>query len=361
MPTEAAVDVLAAQITGSGRTWSVFDQARAILEERERFHVIFQSTDEEKSLHFCPHDRSLWLTRDEAAAHITKADWLGRYYEISESKVEPPKGSFTAVAKCGFSGELLGPPNFHGYQERLREKHRTEFANLDFDRYRGRVETVQGEEIVAEWLESMNQRKVFVPRTEPLSNEDFEKLEASTEVLEEAPEGALQSLVEVQKHFLENHFDQAFEKRRKAWVPSSIEAKLLSPGLLAALKELIQNERRYPAKLSAFLCRQFTGRRLAAFKFQGKLKCGPSRPKAIPADANYAERPSAMIDWIRKNDGKSLAEMQAALIAESATEEDKKAWDADLKWLLKEGFVILLPSLELFIAKKGESPKEPAA
>lgn len=360
MPTEAAVDVLAAQITGSGRTWSVFDQARAILEERERFHVIFQSSEKEQPLYFCAADQSVWLKRSEAVDHIAVAEWLPRYYEVRTVAVEPPKGSFTAIAKCGFSGELLGPSNFHGYQEKLRELHRTRFANMDFDRYRGRVETVPGEEVVAEWLESMSQKKIYVPREKPLTVEELSTAQSESSNDDAAPENALDTLAAVQEHFVANHFDSAFESRLKAWVPSDINARLLSPELLVALKTVIAEERKFPQKLSAFLCRQFTGRRLAAYKFRGKLKCGPSRPKAVPADANFAERPAKILDWLAANSGKSLEKLHADLVGAEASHEAKKAWDGDLMWLLREGYAILLPTLEVHLAKPAAKSSQKA-
>ena len=42
---------------------------------------------------------------------------LGAFFEMQEVEVEPPKGNFPIINKCGITGELLGPPNYHRYQQ----------------------------------------------------------------------------------------------------------------------------------------------------------------------------------------------------------------------------------------------------
>ena len=60
---------------------------------------------------------------------------------------DPPKGAFTCVAKCGLTGELLGPPNLHGYDARIREMLRTRFPDMDEAHYRSRIEMVRDSDL----------------------------------------------------------------------------------------------------------------------------------------------------------------------------------------------------------------------
>ena len=82
--------------------------------------------------------QAVFVEKERALGHALKAH-IGKFYEKQETQAEPPKGNFVCVARCGLSGELLGPPNYHGYSEKLSELHRTRFAHLTLDEYRSRI------------------------------------------------------------------------------------------------------------------------------------------------------------------------------------------------------------------------------
>ena len=74
-------------------------------------------------------DESLFLTREEAVRHLWQSELREQFIEEETIEVDPPTGNFQTVARCGMSGEWLGPPNFHSYQVNLRRLHRERFAN----------------------------------------------------------------------------------------------------------------------------------------------------------------------------------------------------------------------------------------
>ena len=127
MPVEEGLDGLAKEIMAGGRTYSVFDLSKLVLGSRERFNVTFQSGKEEGGLIRCKKDGSLWLTKEEAIRHFWQAEWRRDFYEEVTSEADPPKGNFQAIGRCGISGELLGPPNYHGYQTAVLQLHRERF------------------------------------------------------------------------------------------------------------------------------------------------------------------------------------------------------------------------------------------
>ncbi len=181
MPAEESLDLLARQVIDSGRTYSVFDLAKVLLQSRDRFRVIYESND--RKFYRCREDQSLWLSRDEALRHLWKSDWLTKYYEEVKVEGEAPKGSFSSVARCGISNELLGPPNYHGFQEKLIALHRERFSNMSLDDYKAKVRTERGEEAVEAWLESMKQ----VTKWKPKSGEEEAPAEEAAPVAEETP------------------------------------------------------------------------------------------------------------------------------------------------------------------------------
>jgi hypothetical protein len=112
-----------------------------------------------------PADGSLWLNRDEAIRHILNGPAVRKFYRQETISIDPPKGIFTAVAVCGFSGEILGPPNHHSFQTTVARLHREQFYNLPIDRYKARIRSEKDETLVAKWLEQQSTTTVYIPLT----------------------------------------------------------------------------------------------------------------------------------------------------------------------------------------------------
>lgn len=156
---------------------------------------------------------------------------------------------------------------------------------------------------------------------------------------------------ELERHFQDNHFKSVFAEVEKAWVPGNVPGKNVSPGLLTLLKATVMEERRYPAKLTPLLCRQLSGRHLAVFKWQKKLKAGPARPHAIPSDINLAERPAQLLAWLKGNSGKNLEDLWKDILPEGADDSIKRGYYHDLHWILNQGYALLMADGILLLAK----------
>lgn len=340
MPIEEGVDNLAKEITAAGRTYSVFELARVVLGARERFSIIFKKISKDgkegPEMLQCKEDGALFLTQEECLSHAASAEWMNTLYKSEEIEVEAPAGNFQTIAKCGFSGELLGPTNFHGYQDRVLELYNSKFSNMSLEQYKRRIETESGDDIVNLWKEGMKKRTIY-------------KLASDESVVLDSKSAMLQ-------HFTTEGFAKVFHKTHKAQVPSDIEAKKLSPSLLTNLKEVIQDQRRYPGALSSFLCRQLSGRQLAVFKWQGKLHCGPSRPHVVPEDLKMADRPAAIYKWVCDNVGAGIDELWKAMWPEEIEDEKKHEWYHDLHWLINAGYVIFMNSGHLFPSSASKKP-----
>ena len=414
MPVEEGLDGLAKEIMAGGRTYSVFDLSKLVLGSRERFNVTFQSGKESGGLIRCKKDGSLWLTREEAIRHFWQAEWRRDFYEEVVSDAEPPKGNFQAIGRCGISGELLGPPNYHGYQTAIVQLHRERFGNMSLDAFRKKIKMEHGEEVVAAWMEKMAKRIAYrptggikgddekhsggrEPEEEHVSkSEDPRSTESTTSLEEESssdglpvpsekdfsekadtadtadtaenvaaeeavpslelpPEARVPCLEDprvVERHFVEHHFDQAFQETGRAWVGGNIRGNLLSPGLLALLRQTVAEERRYPGKLTPILCRQLSGRHVAVFKWKRKLKAGPSRPHSVPGDIAIADRPLALLNWVKKHSGHKLELLWKDVLPEGINDSEKAEWYHDLHWLLNQGYLLLMADSTIHLAKK---------
>ena len=421
MPVEEGLDGLAKEILAGGRTYSVFDLAKLVLGARERFNVTFRSNQEAGGLVRCKKDGSLWLNKEEALRHFWRSDWRSDYYADVITEADPPQENFQTVARCGMSGEWLGPPNYHGYQPAVARLHRERFGHMSLEAYKKKVRMERGEEAVAAWLEKMSKRTSFRPTggetpepaeeekageeedvSQPGATEVMEPVSSGgpdmdensrvedqpvpepgvedaeeTVVLEDAPapsgeeaeeaedSGGKQASVEepapgaedladvreVERHFVEHHFEDVFQETNRAWVGGNIRGNQLSPGLLTLLRYTVAEERRYPGKLTPILCRQLSGRHVAVFKWGRKLKAGPSRPHPVPDDIAIADRLLSLLKWITENSGRKIEHLWKGLLPEKVSDEEKTGWYHDLHWLLNQGYVLLMADSTVHRAK----------
>ncbi|MEM7792073.1 MAG: hypothetical protein AAF546_11775 [Verrucomicrobiota bacterium] len=157
-PQDEAFDALVNRLRSSARTYQLFEIAHLILEKPERF-VVVVSNKKEAELPPQPLFYSvpghLPFETEEAAVSYVVMKQIDRFFEVEEVEVEPPSGNFQMVNRCGLTGELLGPPNFHRYQDFLKSHFASRINGMPFDRFLSKVETVKEQEVIDAWLESM--------------------------------------------------------------------------------------------------------------------------------------------------------------------------------------------------------------
>ena len=165
IPEERGVEQLARQIKMTGRAYPLFQIALLILQKAERYSV--QLTAKKKNdgtvqpLFLCALDDSPWTSEDEAVAHVLK-NHFATFYQAERTATEPPKGVYTFVAQCGMSGVILGPPNYHDYQNQLRKLHAEKFSRMPFDVFKSRVKIVKDEPVVKKWIEEQSFKTEYV-------------------------------------------------------------------------------------------------------------------------------------------------------------------------------------------------------
>ena len=100
-------------------------------------------------------------TREEDVIEHAVSAHLGDYYDSKEVEVEPPKGNFSCVAKCGLSGVLLGPPNIHEFNAVVKEMIRTKYPNMSEEQYRAHIEMVRDADAIEEWRKGATKKTMF--------------------------------------------------------------------------------------------------------------------------------------------------------------------------------------------------------
>ena len=334
-PCPQAIHLIGKEVHSVARVYALFDVAKILLAEKTRCRAIFEVLESHAPLFRGKLDECLFLTREEALRHLWNSELRNDLIEEETIEVDPPTGNFQAIARCGISGEWLGPVNFHSYQTNLRRLHRERFDKMPFEIYSSKVRTERGEEAVNAWLETMKKKTRWRMKGD-------------------ADEAWIEDRAEAERAIGARCFDKAFEETRTAEVSGAIAAKNLSPSLLTSLKLSGSHARNHPAILIPAVCRAIEAEHLPVFKRQGKLHTGPARPHPLALDAVLAERPAIMVGWIRENKPAKLEGLWKSVLPEGSTAPPSE-FAADLFWLLHQGHILLYTDDTLVVQEAREA------
>ena len=379
VPEEKGVDLLTKQIRVTGRAYPLFDIARLVLQKEDRYQLEFSIKKNAEGnvvqpIHVCALDDTVWLSEEDAVAHILDKH-LNTFYEVKKTPTDPPKGTYTFVAQCGMSGAILGPPNYHDYQNKLHQLHAEKFSRMPFDKFKSRVKIVKDEDVVKKWIEEQSFKTEYevlnVP--EPITLDSFEA---------------------VQKHFRETHLGSIVSSVESHSVRGEKSRRVGSRELQRLVFRTVDEQKRFPLKLVTSLSQKFATRGLQFFKVNKTVvHVAVARPhfldletttvsdgvKKIVGYVNERSRCSVkeLVEFLAPSpkqpapeapsDADSSAPTEATTEPAAApkkpahhepTEEQKQVL-ADLHWLVHQGHVIEFASGELETAKKPNPKPQP--
>ena len=340
-PAPQAIHLIGREVHQVARVYPLFEIARILLAERGRCRAVFEVEANHPPLFCGKLDESLFLTREEAVRHLWGSDLSQQLIEEETIEVDPPSGRFQTVARCGMSGVWLGPPNHHSYQTSLRRLHRERFGHMPFEVYASRVRTERSEEAVAAWMETMKQKVRW-------------RIKGGDE------NAWIDDRAEAERAVATRCFETVYAEVRCAEISGAVAPENISPSLLTSLRMVGSHARQHPAILIPAVCRALEAEHLPVFKRLGKLHTGPARPHALEPGIILAERPAAMIEWIRNNNPAKLAGLWQAVLPEGLSEPTPE-YAADLFWLLHQGHILLYADDKLAVQEPREAtpPKDP--
>lgn len=366
-PEDKSAEALAAHIRGTGHAFSMFDAARLVLAEGDRFHARYISAAERPSGLFFTLDGGLFLTRDEAVQHALRSKVLDAFYRAEEIELEEPKGDFKSIGVCGMSGELLGPPSHHSFQTSIIRLHRERFGNMPLEEYKRRVRVDTDPERVAQWKEK--QKKGF--RWVWLKDEPAEGAEPQS----------FSSRAEMEAHFRRFHAEEAVTESRDALVIGNVDKNKLTHVLFIMLRHAVENARKHLFDMSQKLGASFERRGLKLFKRRaGKLFVSRVKPRAIDPGVVFSERVSKLVEVLKSKSGIMLHDLVEAVVpspapvevpavegeaptapVKHAPTEEQITVIKDMRWLANEGYVIEYSDGMVFLGVQGEPQGTPKA
>ncbi len=213
-PEDTGFAAMVKAVRASCRTYQLFEITKAVLEKNDRFVIVVQRTrparpdkpaeaapgtegeatarptpEKAGPLYMSLPDHLPFDTEDAAVQHVLNNN-LGAFFDMQEVEVDPPKGNFPIINKCSITGELLGPPNYHRYQQILQQHHAARLGRMSFERFRESIVSVREPEVAAQWLEKMKKATRYTWKTPAAKTgtiPPFETIPATTEATEPKP------------------------------------------------------------------------------------------------------------------------------------------------------------------------------
>lgn len=367
IPEEKGVESLARQIRLTGRAYPLFDIAFLILKKPDRYTVRFSVIKKPdgqvaQPLFLCALDDTLWLSDQEAVDYVL-GKHFATFYQSERTPTDPPKGTYTFVAQCGMSGTILGPPNYHDYQNKLRKLHAERFSRMPFEVFKSRIKIVRDDAIVKKWLDDQSWRTEFlclnVPDTLKLSTRE-----------------------EVEQHFRQTHMAEVVKPVESHSLSGSAAQSLPTPALQRLVRRTWDEQMRFPLKMVNVLSQQFAGHGLQFFKVNKTVThVAVARPRYLDLDLTpVSEGVQRIVEFIKVTPNCTRRKILEALApapaapppasavpvggtapaaapadaapAEPAPTPEMSAVISDLHWLIHQGHVIEFAKGLIELARK---------
>jgi hypothetical protein len=281
------------------------------------------------------------------------------------------------------SGVILGPPNYHDYQNQLHKLHAEKFSRMPFDVFKSRVKIVKDEAVVKKWIEEQSSKIEYtcLNVAEPLK---------------------LASMEEVEKHFRATHKDSIIKPADTHTIAGTPSRSLRSNGLQRLIRNEWEHQRQFPLPVATKLSQQFATHGLQFFKVNKTIThVSVARPQYLDIESSpVSDGIKKIVEYINSNpkctrkkliealaptpapvvaaapaapapeaalpaapaapaaEGESAAPAKAGTASTPAPTAEQTAVMVDLHWLIHQGAVLEFADGRMETAKK-PLPKPP--
>jgi hypothetical protein len=349
---EKGFSAMLATMKESRRAYAVFDLAKLVLNKPERHLVKLRcrpaASGVRPPLFLVPPTENVFFSQEAALRSIFRHHPELLFRETKTS-IDPPKGNFVFVNRCGFTGEVLGPPNYHEYQAKLVRHHQLRLAHVPFEQFKARLQTVRDPEAIKAWLKSMS-------------------VKAEYECVLDAEPKKFGNREELEKHVRDNHLDKLVTSATELSITGSASRKLEDGTILEAVRDAWLAERRFPLNTAHGMQSRLRHEGFHFFKHRkGITYITAVKPKRLQTGQTLTEHVQKIIAFIRTHERCTRKELFAELrpsanapdVTPSASEEQLLA---DLHWLIQDGYVVEFSDGRLCVMEeKAPKPQSAAA
>lgn len=414
-PEDNSFNALAKTIRASCRTIELFEIARTVIGKNDRFVVVLtrkpaKDGGSKEPIYLSVPD-GVPFDSEEAAINHVMSRHLDKFFATAEVEIDPPKGNFQVINKCGVTGELLGPPNYHRYNQMVQHHYATHLQRMSPEAFRARIETVRDPEVVNQWLEKMKKvtrytwltgatapvaAKAGEPAAAPVEAEATVPAEGeasapapepAADAPAETPAGApvatpevlsFDSLEEARLYLLTNAREKVVRTVETARFHGNLIEQIPDGEIRRAIEGTLERQRRFPLDTANGLRGRLRREHFTIFKKGSKgisYVCAVKRKFRTPGQT-FADSIDGLINFIEAHPMIRASELtpkflgitqpvaepapategttaEAAAPAPELTVEQRSSiarMQGDLRWLVMEGYVTEFIDGRLFAA-----------
>ena len=342
-PEDTSFNALVKTVRTSARTIELFEIARTVLGKPERFVVVVSRKPQAagspdaapQPIYISVPDGLPFESEEAAVAHVMSAH-LDTFFDRAEVEVEPPKGNYLVINRCGVTGELLGPPNYHRYNQMVQQHFATKVSRMPFEAFKSRIETVRDPEVVAQWLEKMKKITRFTLKGP---------------VAEGQAATAFDSLEDARGHLMSSCKDSVVKAVDHARFHGKSLDTMPRGEILMAIEGAYDRQLRFPLDTANQLRGRLRREHFTIFKKGSKgvsYVCSVKRKFRVPGQV-FGESIGRLISFIEEHPLVKAGELASKMLGIAAPaegsayapEQKEKIMrtQGDLIWLVREGYV----------------------
>ncbi len=326
LPEQQALVGLVRQVSSTKRAYPLIDLANLLMSKPGCCFVKLDvdSPSPDTIFYQCKECRTIAMDRTQIESHILLKH-RDLYFDTEEVLGEPPSGTFVCVAKCGFSGTLLGPPNHHSYADAVRRLHASRFAHMDIESYKDRIQLSHEPDDVERW--KVEASSVIECRRKEGTEEEREPIRVA----------------DADRYMQEQVIPKLLSTTKRAVVSEAVAHEIQDSSIKRALREEWQHESRFPLKVSFALRAAFKHKHLYVFKAgKGRGVNFVTSVEPLPLDPEHAiPSISEVLTYLREHPGCKRQDMVAALRPDAEPDsESVKELLQPLHWLIERGHIL---------------------
>ena len=345
-PEERVLKVLVNTLKRSCKTYQLFSLIRLFFEKEDRFYMVVNAKQGSSFDGFyCIESENIpFLSKEGALDYICDKNW-DQYFDEECIELEKPKGNFQSVNRCGITGVLLGPPNYHLYTDLIREHYEENLkGRCAYESFIASITNDHDQDLVNEWLNNMTHGYRYKLKSD--ATRSFMSKKSA-------------------KAYLLNHAEMSLIKK-KARIKLGVSdlGRIVDHDLRQVLEKYLASEMKWPINTANY----FRGRfhHLGFFIYK-KGKKGISyichiKRKVRDKNTQFSESVNALIEVIEKDNGNlTVSDLPKVFFnlpndevpwESLVNEQDVKKFKTDLTWLIKEGYITEFEDNSLYISPR---------
>ncbi len=329
LPDGKALDAIIRRIQTTHKAYPFRDIVRLFQKDDASLVVRMEANREanpDAKLYQCRVCGMPGLTEAEITNHIFEKH-IADYFDIETVEGEAPQGNFTLIAKCGLSGELLGPPNHHSYVRRMAEIMHDRYPNMSKEEYSRHIEMVRDPEVIEEWRNQTKMRTLYFRKPQEDGAEraaGVERHEAEAIFRRDILPGQIGAaphivcpatiLKNMPNRHLASYLSRAFSQ----------DEQMRSQGTLSKALHAAFHHR----KLHFFHANDDHGQEFVTFAAPVKFDT-----------ENVTDEIRAIISYVQENPSSPVKNLVDAMVADG-DEEKQKAVSSSIRWLVEKGHLV---------------------